>query len=187
MTKPFAPVFAPYQERPGTAFATHAARVALAGTALALAACSSTPLPPWPSTGSRPQPPAVAPAAAPAPAASTNTDSPRPAAASVTPVAPSNTLEALPYSAAIAELFPDPAERYSTPGLSDGRRSLTTNSELTELLRELSQASTSGGPRLGVLNTLLQTHSLRSPIATHPPAGTISPSKGSMILKGLSS
>lgn len=153
MTKPFAPVFAPYQERPGTAFATHAARVALAGTALALAACSSTPLPPWPSTGSRPQPPAVAPAAAPAPAASTNTDSPRPAAASVTPVAPSNMLEVLPYSAAIAELFPDPAERYSTPGLSDGRRSLTTNSELTELLRELSQASTSGGPRLGVLNS----------------------------------
>lgn len=145
MTKPFAPVFAPYQERPGTAFATHAARVALAGTALALAACSSTPLPPWPSAGSR------APSTATTQAASTS--APRPAAASVTPVPPSNMLEALPYSAAIAELFPDPAERYSTPGLSDGRRSLTTNSELTELLRELSQTSTSGGPRLGVLNS----------------------------------
>ena len=146
MTKPNAPVFAPYLERPGHALSTRASRWMLLGSALALAACSSTPLPEWPaSTASR----TPAPSTATTPASS----APAPSAASVTPVAPNTRLEVLPYSAAIAALFPDPSERYSTPGLSEGRHSATTNSELAELLRALSQQSLNQLPRIGVLNS----------------------------------
>lgn len=145
MTKPNAPVFAPYLERPGHAISTHASRWAIISSALILAACSSTPLPQWPattSTASSTQP--APPVTRTAPAATT---------VSTSPIADNTRLEALPYSAAIAALFPDPNERYSTPGLSDGRRSFTTNSELIELLRTLSQQSPNESPRLGLLNS----------------------------------
>lgn len=148
MTKPNAPVFAPYQERPGHALAAHAPRWMLMGCALALAACSSTPLPEWPAS------PSLQTKAPTPPAAPSQTATPTPAATvvSATPVAPNTRLEVLPYSAAIAALFPEPSERYSTPGLSDGRNSATTNSELAELLRTLSQQSPGSAPRLGLLN-----------------------------------
>ncbi len=68
-------------------------------------------------------------------------------------MAPNTRLEVLPYSAAIAALFPEPSERYSTPGLSEGRHSATTNSELAELLREISQQSLNQSPRIGLLNS----------------------------------
>lgn len=120
----------------------------LLASALTLAACSSTPLPEWPaaSTAPRTQAPAT-----PASAAASTTSAP--SAASVTPVTPNTRLEVLPYSAAIAALFPDPSERYSTPGLSEGRHSATTNSELAELLREISQQSLHQSPRIGLLNS----------------------------------
>lgn len=146
MTKPYAPVFAPYLERPGHAIPSRATRWLLMGSALALAACSSTPLPEWPSsTAPRAQTPS---ATTQAPVSGTPSTSP----ASVTPVVPNTYLEALPYSAAIAALFPEPSDRYSTPGLSDGRSSFTTNTELAELLGELSQQSPNSSPQLGLLN-----------------------------------
>ena len=144
MTKPLAPVFAPYLERP--ALATHTTRCLLASSVLALAACSSTPLPEWPATTTtttRTQPTAPV----------ETRSAPAPYAASVTPVASNGHVQALPYSAAIAALFPDPSERYNTPGLAEGRRSFTTNSELAELLRALNQQSAGGSLRLGVLNS----------------------------------
>ena len=144
MTKSNAPVFAPYLEHPGHAIPSHTARWLLLSSALALAACSSTPLPEWPASPSvisTQQAPAIQPAR-----------QPSKSVASATPVAPNSNLEALPYSAAIANLFPDPQERYSTPGLSEGRKSFTTNSELTELLNNLSQQGGSNVPQLAVLN-----------------------------------
>lgn len=142
MTKPSAPVFAPSQERLLQACVNHATRGFWATSVLVLAACSSTPLPPWPETL-----PTTAPKSAPAPSAEAPVSTP-----SITPVAPNARLEALPYSAAIAELFPDPSERYNTPGLSDGRRSFTTNAELAELLQEVAKANSSSNQRLGAIH-----------------------------------
>ena len=147
MTKPLAPVFAPYLERPGHAITSHASRWFIASCALALAACTSTPLPEWPAsqhTTTR------------TPAATANTvprTTTAPSVASVTPIASNNHVHALPYNAAIAALFPDPSARYNTPGLTDGRRSLTTNTELADLLRELNQQSLDKSPKLGVLTS----------------------------------
>lgn len=143
MTKPFAPVFVPSQERPSKAVALHASRWLLVGSALALAACSSTPLPPW------------NPVAAPAPSPTQHTTLAKPgqpSGPSITPIAPSSQLQPLPYSGAIAALYPDPTERYNTPGLADGRRSFTTNAELADVLRDLAQKNSEGGPRLGLLD-----------------------------------
>ena len=147
MTKPHAPVFAPYLERPAPTSATMLPRLLLVGSALALAACSSTPLPEWrPASQNTPT--------------RTTTSSSAPArtvptapVASVTPVASNHHVQALPYNAGVAALFPDPTERYNTPGLSDGRRSATTNSELADLLRELAQQHPNSTTRLGVLNS----------------------------------
>lgn len=144
MTKPNTLVLAPHQERNASHISTRATRWLMAGSALALAACSSTPLPPWPATSaSTPRPSSTV-------AAETEHVT---SSASVSPVAPSTRLEALPYAAEIANLFPDPGERYSTPGLSEERRSFTTNSELAQLLLVVSQQSLNGQPRLGLLNS----------------------------------
>ena len=142
MTKSNAPVFAPYLERPGHATSTPATRWLILGSALALAACSSTPLPEWPASPSV-QTQTTPPIKSPQRSGTT---------ANATPVAPNSYLEALPYSAAIANLFPDPQERYSTPGLSEGRSSFTTNTELAELLNNLSQQGSGNAPHLAVLN-----------------------------------
>lgn len=145
MTQPFAPVFVPPQERPSQAVALYASRWLLAGSALALAACSSTPLPAWNSNVASTAPAVQRPAPAqPSTAALPTT--------SITPIAPSTPLQALPYSPAIADLFPAPAERYNTPGLGDGRRSFTTNAELTDVLRDLAQKNSTGTTRLGILD-----------------------------------
>lgn len=144
MTKHHATVFAPSLERTGHALYSHASRWLLAGSVLALTACTSTPLPEWtprstaPVSTSTPAPTATAP------------DAP---VISVAPIASNTHVQALPYSASVAALFPDPAERYSTPGLSDSRLQFTTNSELAELLRELSAASLNGNVRLGLLSS----------------------------------
>ncbi|MGE8398160.1 MAG: M14 family zinc carboxypeptidase, partial [Comamonas sp.] len=145
MTKPHALVFAPYLERPGHAIATHAPRWLLASSVLALAACSSTPLPEWPASNhstARTQLPSTS--ALPRTAATSSV-------ASVTPIASNRHVQALPYNAAVAALFPDPNERYSTPGLADHRRSFTTNSELADWLRSLDQHPANNSSRLGVI------------------------------------
>lgn len=112
---------------------------ALAMAAL-LAACSSTPLPPWPGTApgmaSRPAPvaPSVpAPLATPAPA----------------PVA--GPAETLPYSAAVAARFPEPTVRYETPGLEAGRTTYTTQREIEQWLREIANKSLGSGALLGLV------------------------------------
>jgi hypothetical protein len=47
------------------------------------------------------------------------------------PVAPASNLVPLPYSAAVAARFPDPATRYDTPGLAPQRNQFTTAIGLT--------------------------------------------------------
>jgi len=118
---------------------------AVAAAAALLAACGSTPLPPWPST------PPKAVQTAPAPTATRAVPPPlgtqrsgvvtTPIAPSplmtVEPEAPAPTADALPYSEAVAARFPAPAVRYETPGLADGRRAFTSHAEMTQWLRGL--------------------------------------------------
>ena len=105
-----------------------------------LAACSSTPLPPWPGTApgmaSRPAP--VAPSV-PAPLA---TSAPAPVAGPA---------ETLPYSAAVAARFPEPTVRYETPGLEAGRTTYTTQREIEQWLREIANKSLGSGALLGLV------------------------------------
>lgn len=137
--------------------------------ALLLAACTSTPLPPWQPPRDlstyRPAPAVVRPAAppvvdmAPAPSAAVVTPvAPTPSMAVPPPEAPVTTVplqggaEALPYSEAVAARFPDPAVRYGTPGLQPDRRSFTTNAELAAWMQDLSAtASRAGAIRAGLL------------------------------------
>lgn len=139
MTKPDTPVPS------AIFFSASASRWLMISSVLALAACSSTPLPPWPnaSVGTATPRTNTVPAGTNAPASQ----------AQVMPVAPNARLEALPYGAEIAALFPAPDAQYSTPGLSPERRSFTTNTELAELLQELSQHRASGQPRLSLLHS----------------------------------
>lgn len=121
---------------------------------LLLAACTSTPLPPWtPAALPRPAAGAQAPAATP-PAA----QQPAPAAAQVTPVAPAAlpsspaAEQAAPYSAAVAARFPAPSVAYNTPGLQPGRTTFTSQAEIQGWLREqAAAASRSSGLRASVL------------------------------------
>lgn len=118
------------------------------GAATVLAGCASTPLPIW--QPSRPAP-APAPAQTPAPAVSSGPVSPILSSAQTTPIAPSTALEALPYAGEVALRFPDPAVRYQTPGLENGRRSFTTNEELNAALQALSTKTLGQPVRLGLI------------------------------------
>jgi len=126
--------------------------------AAVLAACSSTPLPPWPAKAPAPQPTRAAPVPPPlgtpqpGPVASP-VPAPLPAPRAVAmPTAPqAGTLQDLPYSAAVAARFPDPAIRYSTPGLADNRRAFTTNAEVGQWLDQLARTPAPGGTVAGVL------------------------------------
>src|SRR3989344_1405282 len=101
--------------------------------AVLLTACSSTPLPPWPS----------------APATRTSAPAPLPPAPLVVqnegPMAP-------PYGAAVAARFPDPPMAYSTPGLGPDRRAFTTNAELGQWLHSLADPAPRGPTRTKLLN-----------------------------------
>ena len=127
-----------------------------------LSACGSTPLPPWdaakaplppkqrPVGGVPPRitptvpgvvmtaPPLAAPPLAPAAEA--------PPGAIATPVHMREIGE-LPYNASVAARFPDPGTRYTTPGLAPDRRSFTTNAELGQWLRRLSETPSANGTR----------------------------------------
>ncbi|SDM38016.1 Zinc carboxypeptidase [Oryzisolibacter propanilivorax] len=104
-----------------------------------LAACSSTPLPPWPG-----QPPARSvpgrvvppPLSQPAPDVG--------AQVTVTPIDPATPLPdaVAPQPASPLDArFPAPTVRYDTPGLADGRGAFTTNAELQQWLRQLAAES----------------------------------------------
>lgn len=108
----------------------------LAGSALALSACTSVPLPEWPHTGPMTSGGVVRAPATPAATAPS-------ASASVSPVQQTQ-VEPLPYSNAIASLFPDPSQRYHTPGLSSARHQFTSNAELAQLLAQLPQRADNG-------------------------------------------
>ena len=153
-----------------SSIAGHVPRLAvMVPVVLLLAACSSTPLPPWqpprdqsamrPIQGLvRPAAPPVVdmtpplPAAVVIPVAPTPSMAPPPAEAPVAGAALPSGADALPYSEAVAARFPDPAVRYGTPGLQPGRRSFTTNAELAGWMQDLSAtASRAGAIRAGLL------------------------------------
>ena len=129
---------------------------------LLLAACSSTPLPPWPGQeagarasapqAGRPVPPPLDTGASTATSPSEGISTP----VIVTPLpgslaAPEASTSQLPYSAAVAARFPDPSVRYETPGLASGRQDFTTNAELTQWLRQLA-SSQKGATRSQMLD-----------------------------------
>lgn len=133
--------------------------------ALLLTACGSTPLPPWPSTPTAQRPTAPAPL----PRAQPGTVVPAPlgqqqlppqrAAVVSTPLPPTAPLVvqneapmAPPYSAAVAARFPNPPTSYNTPGLAQDRRAFTTNAELGQWLRSLSDAVPRSATRTKLLN-----------------------------------
>lgn len=132
--------------------------------AVLLTACSSTPLPPWPSsqTAQRPTAPAPVPRAqqgtvVPTPLGQ-QPQPPQPAviASPLPPPAPllvqNEGPMAPPYGAAVAARFPDPSMAYSTPGLGQDRRAFTTNAELHQWLRSLTDSAQSGATRTKLLN-----------------------------------
>ncbi|MDP2820393.1 MAG: M14 family metallopeptidase [Polaromonas sp.] len=109
---------------------------------LALAGCTSVPLPPWPVPGGTAKaPPVAAPTPIPAtvapPVVIVQPVPVRPAVVVVAPATPE-----APYSAAVAARFPAPSLIYSTPGLQEGRSSFTSNSEIQTWLRDLAASAT---------------------------------------------
>ncbi|MFP5443171.1 MAG: M14 family zinc carboxypeptidase, partial [Betaproteobacteria bacterium] len=133
--------------------------------AVLLTACSSTPLPPWPSTPatrtSAPAPlPRVQPGTVvPAPLGQApQAQAPRQGAIA-SPLPPPAPLVvqnegpmAPPYGAAVAARFPDPPMAYSTPGLGPDRRAFTTNAELGQWLHSLADPAPRGPTRTKLLN-----------------------------------
>lgn len=135
--------------------------------ALLLTACGSTPLPPWPSTPTAQQRSAPAPlprvqqgTVVPAPLGQqTPAQVPPPRAAVVaSPLPQSAPLlvrdeapMAPPYGDAVAARFPNPSVVYSTPGLGADRRAFTTNAEVGQWLRSLSDSAPRGSTRTQLL------------------------------------
>ena len=136
--------------------------------ALLLTACGSTPLPPWPSTPTAQQRSAPAPlprvqqgTVVPAPLGQQTPAQvpPQRAAVVASPLPQSAPLlvrdeapMAPPYGDAVAARFPNPSVVYSTPGLGADRRAFTTNAEVGQWLRSLSDSA----PRSGTRTHLLQ-------------------------------
>jgi len=71
--------------------------------------------------------------------------------ATTQPIAPANNLVPLPYNAAVAARFPDPATRYDTPGLAPQRNQFTTASELSSWLNSQASKSLGRDTRLGIV------------------------------------
>ena len=108
--------------------------------AVLLSACTSTPLPPWTSTPTAvPGTVTTAPKSqGPAPVHIPGVSNP---GVISTPVE-STPLQATPLSVwqespEVAARFPDPATPYSTPGLTTGRTTFTSNAELSQMLRQI--------------------------------------------------
>jgi hypothetical protein len=110
--------------------------------AAVLVACSS-PMPAPVRLPPLPVPPAVR-VEAPAPGASAP-QAAAPASAPASGVAQPAPLEVLPYSAAVAARFPDPAVRYTTPAFQEQHAGFTTNAELQAFMRSLMRDPLAGG------------------------------------------
>lgn len=104
----------------------------LGAVAVLLAACQSTPLPPWQgaSSGSSSN--------APAPVSDVQAGVVANAGQTIDSKAFTG------YSAAVAARYPEPAAQYQTPGLQPGRTSFSTNQEVRSFLSNLAQTSQPG-------------------------------------------
>jgi hypothetical protein len=119
-----------------------------------LAACTSTPLPPWtPSTQPRPPTAAPAPVSVPPAALPPAQVQVAPVAPAALPSSPSSPVadQAAPYSAAVAARFPAPSVVYNTPGLQPGRTTFTSQAEIQGWLREQAAAASRSGVKAAVL------------------------------------
>ncbi|MFN7858006.1 MAG: hypothetical protein ACK5OA_15795, partial [Acidovorax sp.] len=156
-------ITAPAWGVPGLGVVTRPA-VATLAAALLLCACTSTPLPPWPSGPGAVTPPKSSPPA-PLPSVQRATVVPAPlgmpnAGAVARPLAPRPNMvvqdeapiAAAPYNAAVAARFPEPPITYDTPGLGRDRRAFTTNAELGQWLRSLAEAAPAGATRTELVN-----------------------------------
>lgn len=141
------------------------------GAAALLTGCAGTPIPPWTTAQHTPQR-----VPAPAPAPSATPSSPILSSAQTSPIAPSSALEVMPYASEVALRFPDPSVRYQTPGLENGRRSFTTNEELSSALQALSNKTLGQPVRLGLITigTSQQGRPIQALVATK--AAAINPS-----------
>lgn len=115
--------------------------------AVLLSACTSTPLPPWTSAPTAtPGTVTTAPKSqGPAPVHIPGVSNP---GVISTPVE-TTPLQAVPLSVwqespEVAARFPDPATPYSTPGLTNGRTTFTSNAELGQMLRQIASAPAGG-------------------------------------------
>ncbi|MDF1484418.1 M14 family metallocarboxypeptidase [Ramlibacter sp. H39-3-26] len=131
---------------------------ALVAGALLLAGCASTPLPPWPDASRKPPASAAAtparPAPMPAPAPSGAVVTPIPATPAPATAVPEATDQPAAESAAVAARFPDPAVRYSTPGLAPDRRAFTTNAEAHNWLSTQALGSVGRAPTLAAVRII---------------------------------
>lgn len=112
-----------------------------------LSACTSTPLPPWTSAPTAtPGTVTTAPKSqGPAPVHIPGVSNP---GVISTPVE-TTPLQAVPLnvwqeSPEVAARFPDPSTPYSTPGLTNGRTTFTSNAELGQMLRQIASAPAGG-------------------------------------------
>lgn len=128
--------------------------VALLGSALLLAACTSVPLPSWTPSAGRP----AATTGSPAPPAPAVRPSTPPAGVQTFPVAPPSVIgpqsgeQPAPYGPAVAARFPAPSVVYNTPGLQAGRTSFSSAAEVQAWLRDqAASASRTAGVRAAVL------------------------------------
>jgi hypothetical protein len=139
--------------------------VVIGTAAMAIAACASSPLPPWPAArtigveSSASTGPARAAGAAPRPtlSASANTNAVatpvRPAPAPGSPAAPIHDAPlpvAPPVPAAIAMHFPEPAVTFATPAFEPGRDAFTRSDELRSILYGLERNAASASARTDV-------------------------------------
>lgn len=151
-------------------------RLSAIAMAALLAACSSTPLPPWPGTriGSPVPTRAPAPSAPAAPSASP-TVTPVPEQTQIGPQGASRPAQPLPYSDAVAARFPEPAVRYETPGLEEGRSTFTSQPEIGQWLRDVASKSLGSGTQLGLVTagTSQRGEPIHALVATR--AGSIEP------------
>lgn len=115
--------------------------------AVLLSACTSTPLPPWTSAPTAtPGTVTTAPKSqGPAPVHIPGVSNP---GVISTPVE-TTPLQAVPLSVwqespEVAARFPDPSTPYSTPGLTNGRTTFTSNAELGQMLRQIASAPAGG-------------------------------------------
>ena len=126
---------------------------AIASAAI-LSACTSTPLPPWGSASTSVSPPA----------AGTVVTAPKQQGPSpvfipgvgnadvVSSPVDSKPLQSAPLggwqeSPQVASRFPDPQQRYDTPGLAPGRTAYTSNAELSQMLRQIASNPQQAGTK----------------------------------------